>query len=209
MLLSWPEMATKYRLRNKVTGVIHVGAHLAEEAAGYDSELGSDTPVWWIEANPRVSSKILATLSHYPHQELIEALVTDVDHQAREFHITNSDGMSSSVLEFGTHKFNHPDMIFVEHMTLHSRTLDSLVEEHTIQGCNLLVMDLQGAEAMALRGATKLLESIDFVMSEVNVEEVYQGCAQLPELDELLSDFIRVETTLTQFGWGDSLYKRK
>ena len=206
MMLPWEEIVRKYDLIGKVTGVLAIGAHLAEEAEAYD-QLG-DVPVWWVEANPEVFDKIKAALSSYPLQTLIPALVTSEDGALTAFHVTNFDGMSSSVFPFGTHAQSHPDMVWVANMVLPSRTIDSLVAEHGIE-TNLLVMDIQGAEGLALRGAEKLLPSLDFVMTEVNTEQVYQGCAMLPEIDELLADFERVETYITPHGWGDAFFVRR
>jgi hypothetical protein len=69
-------------------------------------------------------------------------------------------------------------------------------------------MDLQGAELLALRGATETLRSVRFVYTEVNVDELYAGCAQLDEIDEQLVGFVRMETALTPHGWGDAFYVR-
>ena len=53
------------------------------------------------------------------------------------------------------------------------------------------------------------LDMIDYLYLEVNIEEVYKDCALLPELDEFLVDFERVETKMTPYGWGDCLMVRK
>ena len=163
--------------------------------------------MWWVEANPGVFDKIRAALIPYPNQLLIEALVTDVDGSERRFNVTNYDGMSSSVLEFGTHPTFSPDTVWVDHLMLATRTLDSLVAEHAIDA-NMLVMDLQGAEGLALKGAQGLIPQLDFVYSEINTAEVYIGCAKVEELDAMLPDFRRVETTPTPHGWGDGFWCR-
>ena len=148
MMLDWASLRRKYNFA-QVNGIVHLGAHLAEEAPSY-AELGN-VPVWWVEANPGVFDKIREALKPYPRQTLIEALITDVDGEERKFNVTNYDGMSSSVLEFGTHPTFSPDTVWVEHLTLPTRTLDSLVAEHDIKA-NMLVMDLQGAEGFASGG---------------------------------------------------------
>ena len=204
-MLDWATLVRKYNLRGEVNGVLAVGAHLAEEAPAY-AEL--NVPVWWVEANPGVFDKIRKALKPYPRQKLIEALITDVDGEERKFNVTNYDGMSSSVLEFGTHPTFSPDTVWVDHLTLPTRTLDSLVDEHEIKA-NMLVMDLQGAEGLALKGAAKLIESLDYVYSEFNIAEVYIGCVKLDEMDRILHDFERVETTPAPNGWGDCLFVRR
>jgi len=210
MLMDWDHLRQTYRLAERVTGVLHCGAHLAEEAHEYEQAFGPDVRVWWVEGNPAVFDKITAALSQYPNQHLIRALLAEVDGDRREFHITNKDGMSSSLLEFGTHATLHPDTVFVAHLTLPTRTVDSLVAEHGITGVNFLVMGLQGAEGLCLAGACGLLPSIDFVMSEVNESGIYVGNVMVGELDRMLHDFERTETQwFDDFGWGDGWWVRR
>ena len=211
MMMDWVALCEKYHLPDHVTGVLHCGAHLAEEAADYDEAFGPGACVWWIEANPGVVGQIRETLRPYPNQFLIAALLADVDGEEREFHVTNYDGMSSSLLEFGTHPEFSPDTVFVRHLRMKTHTVDTVIAGLPgIEAINMLVMDLQGAEGMCLAGAKGLLPSIDFVMSEVNKAEVYKGCVKVDELDRVLSDFDRVETLwVSNFGWGDALWVRR
>ena len=209
--MDWAALVERYRLADRVTGVVHCGAHLAEEAPDYDRALGPTVPVWWIEANPGVYAQIEEALSPYPRQRLVRALLAEVDGDNRQFHVTNYDGMSSSLLDFGTHPEFSPDTVFVKHLTLPTRCLDSLAAEYAM-GSNMLVMDLQGAEGMCLAGASGVLDHTDFVMSEVNKAEVYKGCAKVNELDDTLGFYglERVETLwVANYGWGDALWVRR
>ena len=60
-----------------------------------------------------------------------------------------------------------------------------------------------------IKGAAETLKNIDTIYTEVNRAEVYEGCVQIDELDYLLSDFERVETSWAGGTWGDAIYKRK
>ncbi len=190
---------------------MHVGAHLAEEAGDYQHN--GIHNVWWIEANASLIPKIQKTIRNMRGHQVIQALVYDKDGVDLGFNITNLEGMSSSILEFGTHAKKAPHCRFVEQQTLTTSTLDTLTEKHGINGCNLLMMDLQGAELYALKGGETLLEDIDYVMTEINVDELYEDCVRLWELDAWLSErgFLRVETSMAEnhVMWGDALYIRK
>jgi FkbM family methyltransferase len=207
MLMNLDELAAKYGLVSKVIGILHGGAHLAEEAPDY-ARVFPAAPIWWIEANTAVTPQIIAVITKYENQKLIEALLCDVDNEHRQFNITNYDGMSSSLLEFGTHPEFSPDTVFTHSVSLATRTLDSLVEQYHINA-NMLVMDLQGAEGLALAGAQLLLPHLVAVMLEVNKAEVYRGCAKVWDLDDILlvHGLKRMETHwVGEQGWGDSLY---
>lgn len=206
MLLDLERIAEQREL--KITGVLHVGAHLAEEAKMYD-RMGI-FPVYWVEGNPDNIPAIKQAVHKYDGI-VIQALITDKDRRPTTFHITNYDSMSSSILEFGTHPQFSPDTVFVDHRELESRTLDSLWKEwKQFPDVNFLNMDLQGAELLALKGALRLLPQLDYIYTEVNVDEVYKGCALMDELDSFLFDYERVETGLVpRQGWGDALYVRR
>lgn len=205
MLLSFHELIKRHEM--KVTGVLHLGAHLAEEAPLYQEQ--GIRNVWWVEGNARVLPKIDQVLRHYPGQRLIHAVVYERDGAELDFNVTNYDGMSSSILEFGTHPTFSPDTVFIEKVRVSTRSVDSLVMEHGIAGANLLNMDLQGAELSTLKGATGFLRGVDYVLSEVNRADVYVGCAKVWELDAHLVDFTRVETYwVPNQDWGDALWIR-
>lgn len=206
MLMSLPELVNAYDM--KIAGVLHVGAHLAEEAQTYsDLNVGE---VWWVEGNPHVQHQLTSILSKWPGQHLVEGLVYEADGVVLDFNVTNYDGMSSSILEFGTHPEFSPDTVFVDKVSLVTSTIDSIVREHGVKA-NFLNMDLQGAELYALKGAVELLPSLDYVMTEINSADVYVGCARVEQLDAFLDGFgfRRAETYwVPGQGWGDGLYVR-
>ena len=208
MLLSLPHLISKYSL--KITGVVHCGARWGEEAEVYRA--AGIKNVTWIEGNPGVIRQLRQHVQPMGHR-VIQALLFDQDDIYLAFHVSNHDGESSSIFEFGTHPSFSPETVFVRELQLLTARLDTLVAENGITGANLLNMDLQGAELHCLKGAPKLLESIDYVYSEVNTAEVYKGCAKIHELDEFLVGFERVETGWSvgrtgNEGWGDGLWLR-
>jgi hypothetical protein len=73
-------------------------------------------------------------------------------------------------------------------------------------------IDIQGAELQAIRGMGELLTWIDAIYSEVNKEELYEGCATVKEIDSYLKKF-NFERVATRWvlgkGWGDALYVNK
>ena len=219
MLMSLDKLVDKYNMN--IRGVIHVGAHLAEEAEDYFRH--GDPPVLWIEANPHVIPRIERVLGGYENQAVVQALVYSVAGEVLDFNVTNYDGMSSSIFEFGTHPQFSPDTVFVDKLQLPTKTIDTVVAEEDFESCfNFLNMDLQGAELHALRGASETLKHVHYIVTEVNKAEVYKGAAQVHELDEHLAEFgmRRVETSWAlsslsrsrgrkDDGWGDALYVRE
>ena len=75
---------------------------------------------------------------------------------------------------------------------------------------NFINLDIQGAEYLALLGASKILPNIKCIITEVNEKELYRNCRLINDLDKLLTsyNFKRIKTFMTQHGWGDAIYIR-
>jgi hypothetical protein len=94
-----------------------------------------------------------------------------------------------------------------------TKRLDKIIEDSSIDLSKHdgLVMDVQGVELRVLKSLGSLLNNFKFVQSEVNLEELYEGCCLIDELDEYLKSF-GFERKITKLwddgavGWGDALY---
>ena len=191
-----------------IRGVLHVGAHDCEELPFYREGLGlADASVVWIDALPAKVAE--ARGRGIPN--VFEAVVGAADGQAVVFRRTNND-QSSSLLELGTHRHHHPDIEVVAEYAATTTTLDTFLAERGLDPAALDFwnLDIQGAELLALRGGSAALAHARAVYTEVNIEEVYRGCALLPDLDAWMDahGLRRVLTHLTDAGWGDALYVR-
>lgn len=211
MLIPFSHLFSKYRIQS--TGVLHIGAHLAEEAEAYFKQ--GITEVIWIEALPELIPRLTERVADFPQMRstVLEACVSDVSGQEVVFNITSNDGQSSSFLELGTHKTEHPSVKVIDRIKLVTWRVDELLEKNKLSvGPGwFLNIDLQGCELKCLVGMGDLLREFDVVYAEVNTRPLYVGCAMIDQIDEFLAEmgFRRVETKLTNHGWGDALYLRR
>jgi FkbM family methyltransferase len=192
-----------------VRGILHIGAHECEERDAYRRVLGiNDTKTVWIDALPHIVEK---TRLVYPNARIINACVGDEDGKEVSFMVTNN-GQSSSMLDFGTHSSEHPHVIEVARLPMVTKTVNTIFKENNldITSYNFMNLDIQGAELLALKGATDLLPYVDYIYAEVNEKELYQGGALLPDLDAFLRShgFVRGNTVMLHHGWGDAFYTR-
>ena len=76
---------------------------------------------------------------------------------------------------------------------------------------NFLNVDVQGVELNVLKSFGPLLWKFDYLYLEVNLEEVYKGCASLSEIDYYLAafDFERTAIQMIKHKWGDAFYVNK
>jgi len=202
MLIDLKVLVKKYNL--EINGIIHVGAHTLEEKSVYDSL--NIKNVLWFEANYEIANSMKA---QFPNEKIYSYAICDVDNQDKDFIVTNNY-QSSSILELKTHKIEHPHVTELKRISVKTKTLDTFIMENNMNyyDYNFLNMDIQGAELLALKGAEKLLSSLEYIYLEVNEKELYEGCGLLSEIDVFLQNFRfkRVEINMTPHGWGDAFY---
>jgi FkbM family methyltransferase len=203
MLMSVKELARVWALRPQ--GVLHVGAHEGEEALDYESH--GWLPVIWIEAQPNLVKNLQERLDPEFHK-VIKAAVWDKDGLEMKFNLA-SNSQSSSLLSFGTHEQDYPEVTYTNQFQVVTQRLDSILKLYQVP--NFLNLDIQGAEGMAIKSLGKGLENVEAIYTEINRKEVYLGCIMVEELDVLLraQGFKRVATRwVLGRGWGDALYLR-
>jgi FkbM family methyltransferase len=212
VLQAWNATLAELSLRHRATpcGILHIGAHHAEERDIY--RLMGVPQVLWVEADPANMDQLRANVAGYPGQRAVQACLTDVDGQATPFHRTNNQGQSSSILPLGTHRQHFEHIHVVEHTQLQTMTFLTLLEREglSLAAYDFLVLDVQGAELLVLKGFGDALHQLNGAFVEVNLEALYEGCALLPEIDAYLARFglVRRETLITSRKYGDALYLR-
>lgn len=208
MLIEFKKIVERY---GKPKGIIHLGAHLAEE---FDDYLEFDIQdVIWIEANPNLFENLKDKISKSYHIAISE-LLSDIDNMEMKFNISknyyNGNNQSSSVLEFGTHAINHPHIKMESSILLKTKTIKTIFEENNFkyEDYDFVNLDLQGYELPVIKGFGDKISKMKYIYTEVNTDEVYKGCTKLNEIDEYLDNFgfKRVEIEMTDAFWGDALY---
>lgn len=172
----------------KVAGVVHVGANTGQERDIYRD---AGLRVVWVEPIVEVFDELTRNIAGYPNQRAFRALVTDENGKDYQFNVSNNAGLSSSILEFGQHRDIWPEVDYVSSRTLRSTTLEALFVDEKLSPAMYpaLVMDVQGAELLVLKGAGAMLAQFQFVKAEAADFESYIGCAVLSDLDEYLKPF--------------------
>jgi FkbM family methyltransferase len=188
-----------------VDGVLHVGAHTGEESIQYEN--AEWTPVIWIEAQPKLARDLRGQLNPKLHT-VLEAAVFDKNDIKLSLHIS-SNSQSSSLLDFGTHKLNYPEITMTKDLTITTKRIDSLIDKKNMP--SFINLDIQGVELKALKGLGSLISDVKYIYTEVNRLGVYKDCANVRDIDDFLTmQGFRRATTRWQWleGWGDALYVR-
>ena len=198
------ELAQNYNIRPR--NILHVGAHLAEESQSYDKYF--NVPVLWVEAQPQLCSELEKKLNSDTNT-IVEACVSDKDDENVTFNFS-SNSQSSSMLNFGTHSVNYPDIKVTEKVTVKTKKLETILQGREIP--DFINLDIQGVELRAIKSLGILINRVDAIYTEVNKREVYEKCDLIGEVDNYLiqNGFRRVATRWRlDAGWGDALYVSK
>lgn len=196
MLIDFKKAVQKYHM--EIDGIIHVGAHWGQEYDDYKA-VGANH-VLFIEPCDKAFRVLQERFGNNDDVTLFQSACGSEFSIERMYTEEANTGMSNSLLKPAKHLQQHPNIQFTGLEEVEVRRLDEIIEYLLFKG-NLLVMDCQGFELEVLKGATATLQGIDYIYTEVNRDEVYEGCARIEQVDDYLQEFSRVETKWAG-NWG-------
>lgn len=177
--------------------LVHVGAHLGQERHRYEA-LGYRR-LLWVEGSREVHARLAESLAAHvadrqrqglpPVEHLTAcALLTDREGDEAALREFSNDGMSSSIFAAtDTLKARWPEVKETGRSeSTRTRTLDGLLADLGFGRVDTLVVDVQGAELLVLRGALATLAQAKAVVSEVSTQPLYEGGVLFPELAAFL-----------------------
>jgi FkbM family methyltransferase len=204
---------SKYGMQNN--GVIHVGAHYAQEAEFYHS---IQSPyVLWIEGVSTVAEVARTRIKKlgFSNQDVVTAMISNLDSKDVDFYYASNNGASSSLLRPRNHIAIHPEVKFTigttSTYTLNEIVKKFLLEKPKFLPPTILVLDLQGAEIAALEGYSRYLEEINFIVIEISVSKIYKKAPGLNDVNKFLEkkNFKLISSKInSNFDYGDALFIR-
>ena len=197
MILDLEKIQTQYEL--KIKGVIHIGAHYGQEFSFYE-KLGIKNMIWYepITECYEITKQNVKGI-------VVNTALGNLNGKATMY-LASNRGVSSSLLRPLVHRKQYPKIKFMQTITVDVARLDDILKDR--EKYNFINIDVQGYELEVFKGAVKTLKGIDYIMAEVNRDELYENCVQVDELDNFLKDFRRVETNWIGKTWGDAFYIR-
>jgi len=175
-------------LMKRLKGIIHVGASVGQERDTYASY---GLNVLWIEPIPWVFKELKSAIQSYPNQLALEYLVLDKDGETKTLHISNNDGMSSSIMDLALHQDVWPSVHFTRDIKILSYKIDTIIDREHVNLADYdgLVLDTQGSELLALKGAQRVLQNVRMVKVEVPDFESYAGCPRPEQIADFLGTY--------------------
>lgn len=202
-VLDLKKLVVKYGMILK--GVIHIGAHFGEENRLYDT-LGIKNRIFF---EPLNSNFLMLKKRVGGRFSLVKKALGNENKKVTMFVERNNRGQSSSILKPVLHLVQYPDIKFEETEVVEMARLDDL--GINFGGYNFISIDVQGYELEVFKGAEKTLKYIDYIVAEINKDELYEGCARVEQLVEFLAPrgFELVEEAWVGGSWGDGLFIKK
>ena len=134
-------------------GLIHIGARYAEELDYYLEHGIND--LLWIEADIEAEAKLKQAVAKHSGSKVAIFAATDTNGTIN-LHQTSNSGHSSSILALKNHRAHYPDIVANKTMAVTQRKLDDYLALTDKEKYNIIVIDVQGAELIALRGQLML-----------------------------------------------------
>jgi FkbM family methyltransferase len=200
MVLNLEQLKEKYNLNIK--GVIHVGAHHGEEYDVYE-KLNIKNKIFFepVSTNFKILNENVGSKAI-----LVNKAVGNENKKISINIETANNGQSNSILNPKLHLQQYPHIQFNSTEEVDMVKLDDYIENNNEY--NFINADVQGYELEVLKGASTLLQNIDYIMLEINRAEVYENCPMVEEIVSFLSNygFKLVEEDWMGGIWGDGFF---
>lgn len=199
-ILDLKKLIPKYNM--DIKGVIHIGAHFGEENHLYDA-LGIKNRIFFEPLGSNFSVLEGRIQGRFP---IVKKALGNETKKVTMFVERANKGQSSSLLKPTLHLVQYPHITFEETEIVDMIRLDDTGID--LGGYNFISIDVQGYELEVFKGGEKTLQYIDYIVAEINREELYEHCAQVEELVEFLAPygFKLVEEAWVGGSWGDGLF---
>ncbi|MCF3582855.1 FkbM family methyltransferase [Planktothrix agardhii 1811] len=208
MKLNFPDLCQHHNITPR--GIILIGAYDGKTLKRLN--LPNTVKILVIDANQGAVERLQENFANSPNIQVVQAAIAN-HNDTVTLHLTSLES-SSSILPWKQYSEIYPNIKEIQQLTLSSRTLDTLLEELNLSPSdfNILILDIQGAELLALEGANQLLNNLDAIYTNVHYQELFEGGALAEEVNQFLSDYqfdIVAEDTPYHPAWGEAFYVRQ
>jgi nitrogen fixation NifU-like protein len=163
--------------------ILDVGSYTGDQAVEFAQKF-PQAHVFTFEAHSGSATRVRERVACFRNIEVVEAAVCDVDGDV-VFRAVNKGNLGASSL-FRASGHNDVSPISQTSMTVHGLRLDTWARSRGIDRCEIVWMDLQGAELLALQGMGRMIHTVKAIQLEVTYRELYHGQAMWPDVRQFL-----------------------
>ena len=176
--------------------------------------------IYAFECNPNTIDICRKNIENYKDRiTLIEGAVCDYDGEITFYPINQKEtittwvdgnpGASSLFKSNGTYTMEH---YVQDEIKTNCHRLDSIMKINNILKVDIIWMDLQGAELLALKSLGEYFKSVKYINTEVSYKEMYSGQVMFNELNNfIISNDFSIKNHLSMYEWQwqeDVIYEK-
>ena len=174
--------------------------------------------IYAVECNPNTLDICKKNIEPYRDRiTLIEGAVCDYDGNITFYPInqqktitTWTDGNPGASSIFKSNGNYTVETYIQDEITTQCHRLDSIMNKYGIPKVDIIWMDLQGAELLALKGLGNYLYYVKYIHTEVSYKEMYSGQVMFHELNNfILSNGFIIKNNLSLHGWQEDVIYEK
>lgn len=206
--------------KNKAYVIFDIGSRDCQQSIEFYKTF-PNAKIYAFECNPNMLPTCRENIKNYTDRiTLVEGAVTDYDGEITFYpintektitsHKDGNPGASSIFKSNGTYTI---EQYVQDEVTVNCHRLDTVMQRLQIPRVDLIWMDLQGAELLALKGLGLHLATVEYIHTEVSLKEMYTNQVMFPELNDfLVKEFgfeLQNRNITSWCGWQtDAIYYR-
>ena len=161
--------------------------------------------VYSFEALPTLIENAKKNTKNY-NVEVVNAAVCDIHNKIVKFYKSDDKYKKSSSLYNKTTKTTHNVMTNPTEFDIKGISLYKWIEENNLKNkVELIVMDLQGAELLALEGLIPFDKSLKYIVVEADFNQIYDNCSTIKDIAIFLEkyNFYPIKMSSNRFSISD------
>jgi FkbM family methyltransferase len=191
----------KFKNPDEVSVIFDIGSLHCLESSEFSKKF-TNSKIYAFEANPESYSVCLDNTKDIENISVINKAVNSYDGKCT-FRPINSEktvttwfdgNRGASSLFKANGSYDHIEKYVQDEIEVPCTRLDSFCKENDIDRIDLIWMDLQGAELIALKSLGKMLSTVKVIHTELEVNPMYDGQCLFADVNSFLIDmgFVRV-----------------
>lgn len=173
--------------------------------------------IYAFECNPNTLDLCKRNIQGYSRIHLIEGAVCDYNGDITFYPINQKktvttwiDGNPGASSLFKSNGMYPVEKYVQDEIKVKAHRLDTLMQKYNIPRVDIIWMDLQGAELLALKGLGNHLDKVRYIHTEVSHKEMYTGQVMFNELNNfILSKGFSVANNISMNGWQEDIIYSK
>jgi len=190
--------------------ILDIGSRDGEQSLEFASHFPT-ARVFAFEAHPESAAKTRINVAGEPRIEVVETAVHSIDGTAA-FHAIDEGNIGSSSLFIANPTDFAPVPPPQRPVVVTATRLDTWAETAAVNRFDIVWMDLQGAELLALQGMGDLLCTVQAIQLEISYRQMYYRQVLWPELRLFMESngMLLVDEWPDVSGyWGDAVFVKR